>query len=209
VVAEALTFDDGLKLVKARGALMQQAGLERPGTMAAIIGLDLDQITTICESVKDVGIVCAANFNSPGQIAISGEVNAVRAAMGVAKEKGAKRAVELVVSGAFHSPLMHSAQEGLAKVLGDTNIVDAKIPVYTNVSAAATTQADMIRDLLYKQLSYPVRWKEIIENMVASGVANFYEVGPGKVLSGLIKRIDRDVTSSAIGDIHDMEQMQL
>ena len=101
------------------------------------------------------------------------------------------------------------SEADMAKVLGETNIVDAKIPVYTNLSASATTQADVIRDLLYKQLSYPVRWKEIIENMVASGVENFYEVGPGKVLSGLIKRIDRDVTSSAISDIHDLEQMQL
>jgi [acyl-carrier-protein] S-malonyltransferase len=207
VVAEALSFDDGLKLVKARGELMQQAGVERPGTMAAIIGLDPDQVSTVCEYVDDIGIVCAANFNSPGQIAISGEVDAVRAAMDVAKEKGAKRAVELVVSGAFHSPLMHSAQEGLAKVLGETNIIDAKIPVYTNVSAVATTRADTIRDLLYKQLSSPVRWIEIIENMVASGVENFYEIGPGKVLSGLIKRINRDVISTAISDIHDIEKM--
>jgi [acyl-carrier-protein] S-malonyltransferase len=207
VAAEAFSFEDGLKLVKIRGALMQKAGVDRPGTMAAIIGLDPEKVNEICASVQEVGIVCAANYNSPGQVVISGEIKAVHAAMEVAKEQGARRVVELVVSGAFHSPLMHAAQEGLAQALNETHIRDAQIPIYTNVSAAATSAADKIRDLLFKQLNHPVRWVEIIENMAASGVNTFYEVGPGKVLSGLIKRINSDVTSSAIGDSNDIAKL--
>ena len=209
VAAGALSFEDGLKLVKIRGALMQEAGIERPGTMAALIGLDADQVNEICASVQDTGIVCAANYNSPGQVAISGEIKAVHAAMELAKEHGAKRAVELVVSGAFHSPLMHAAQEGLAQALTDTNIGNAHIPIYTNVSATDTKAADMIRDLLFKQLSHPVRWIEIIENMIAAGINDFYEVGPGKVLTGLIKRINGNVTSSAIGGVHDIDKLAI
>ena len=209
VAAGALSFEDGLKLVKIRGELMQKAGIERPGTMAALIGLDPDQVNDICMSVKDVGIVCAANYNSPGQVAISGEVEAVHAAMEVAKEQGARRAVELVVSGAFHSPLMQAAQDGLAQALGETNICDTQMPIYSNVSASATNAAIKIRDLLFKQLSHPVRWVEIIQNMTAAGINVFYEVGPGKVLTGLIKRIDNNVTGSAIGDIDTIEKLSI
>lgn len=208
VSAGALSFEAGLKLVKIRGALMQKAGIKNPGTMAALIGLNPGQVNDICASVNGVGIVCAANYNSPGQVAISGEIKAVHAAMEVAKERGARRVVELVVSGAFHSPLMQTAQEGLAKALSEINISDAKIPVYTNVSASATNAAEEIRDLLFKQLSHPVRWVEIIQNMIASGINAFYEVGPGKVLSGLIKRINGEVTGLAIGDCTDIEKLK-
>ena len=127
--------------------------------------------------------------------------------MELAKERGARRAVELVVSGAFHSPLMHAAQEGLAQALSKTKINDAQIPIYTNVAAMETSAADTIRDLLFKQLSHPVRWVEIIENIAASGIDTFYEVGPAKVLTGLIKRINSHVSGLAIGDINDLEKL--
>jgi len=205
VVAESLSFEDGLGLVKIRGELMQKAGTDQPGTMGAIIGLEADVINDICDSLKSVGIVQAANFNSPGQIVISGDVDAVRAAMNLAKENGAKRAVELVVSGAFHSPLMNSAAEGLSEALKKTEIKDARIPVYTNVQAKPSNQNSEIRNLLFKQLTHPVRWEEIIFNMASDKIENFYEIGPGKVLTGLNKRINRDLSSTPIGTISDID----
>jgi [acyl-carrier-protein] S-malonyltransferase len=206
VAAGALSFEDGMRLVKIRGELMQQAGVKRPGTMAAIIGLNVEQTTEVCQSVKDSGIVCAANYNSPGQVAISGEVEAVRAAMVAAKEMGAKRALELVVSGAFHSPLMEDAQAGLLEALQATGMKDAQIPVYTNVLAKPVTAAAELKELLFKQLTHPVRWTEIIENMSADGIATFYELGPGKVLAGLNRRINKEVTASSIGSLEEIEQ---
>ena len=201
VAAEALSFENGLKLVKIRGELMQQAGQKNPGTMAAVIGLDFDQVQEVCTEVKNTGIVCTANFNSPGQVVISGEIPAVRAAMDQAREKGARKVLELVVSGAFHSPLMEHAQEGLAKALREVEVTDAKIPVYTNVQATACKDKNETRELLFKQLTHPVRWVEIIQNMVADGFTQFYEIGPGKVLSGLVKRIAGDAVCQAIGDM--------
>ena len=208
VSAGAISFEDGLKLVKIRGELMQKAGTEKPGTMAAIIGLGNDQINDICNSLKNIGTVCPANYNSPGQIAISGDVNAVHAAMHAAKEVGAKKVVELVVSGAFHSPLMQSAQEGLAAALKTTEIFDAQIPVYSNVKAEPTTNKNEIRDLLYKQLTNPVRWVEIIQNMISYNITEFYELGPGQVLSGLNKRIDRNVDCKPIGDVASIKSLK-
>lgn len=201
VAAGALSFENGLRLVKIRGELMQQAGQKKAGTMAAIIGLDLNQVHQVCEQVKNDGIVCIANLNSPGQLVISGEIPAVRAAMAEAKKSGAKKVMELVVSGAFHSPLMEDAQQGLAAALREREIKDAGIPVYTNVQAAACQDKDKLRDLLFKQLTHPVRWVEIIQNMVADGFTQFYEIGPGKVLSGLVKRIDGSVKCQAVGDV--------
>jgi [acyl-carrier-protein] S-malonyltransferase len=209
VAAGALSFADGLKLVKIRGDLMQQAGKKRPGTMAAIIGLDPDQIAHICAATKNVGIVCPANYNSPGQIAISGEVSAVHEAMTKAKDAGAKKVVELIVSGAFHSPLMEHAQEGLAQALKETEINEARIPVFSNVTATATTHAAEIRNLLYQQLTNPVRWLEIIENMVTSGITEFYEVGPGKVLCGLNKRINREFICYGVGTVSELEGLKV
>jgi [acyl-carrier-protein] S-malonyltransferase len=199
VAAGALTFEDGLQLVKIRGELMQQAGLEQPGTMAAIIGLEPDIIQNLCKDID--GIVQPANFNSPGQVAISGEVAAVRNAMEKLKEAGAKKVVELVVSGAFHSPLMESAQKGLSEALKKVEINDADIPVYANVTALPVTKKDEIKDLLYKQLTHPVRWMEIYSNMTNDGFDDFIELGPGKVLTGLGKRINREVNCKAIGTI--------
>jgi [acyl-carrier-protein] S-malonyltransferase len=208
VAADSLTFEDGLGLVKIRGELMQKAGTDQPGTMGAIIGLDAKIINGICNSLNSTGIVRAANFNSPGQIVISGDVNAVRAAMELAKEKGAKRAVELVVSGAFHSPLMEGAAEGLSEALKKAEIKDARIPVYTNVQAGPSTQNSEIRELLFKQLTHPVRWEEIILNMSADAIEEFYEIGPGKVLTGLNKRINKELSSTAVGTLSDIDSLK-
>ena len=198
VAAGALSFEVGLKLVKIRGELMQQAGIDQPGTMAAVIGLGPESIQSVCNNT--LGIVQPANFNSPGQVAISGDVDAVHSAMENAKSAGAKKVVELVVSGAFHSPLMESAQQGLSEALKKSEINNAGIPVYTNVTAKPVTEKEEIRELLYKQLTHPVRWQEIYSNMIADGFDKFLEVGPGKVLTGLGKRINREASCSPIGN---------
>jgi [acyl-carrier-protein] S-malonyltransferase len=193
VYAGALTFEDGLKLVRLRGELMQQAGIDQPGTMAAVVGLEPNVVGEICCSAWEAGIVQAANFNSPGQVVISGSVAGVHKAMGIAKERGAKLVKELQVSGAFHSPLMESAKSGLMGALEHTLIRDAAVPVYANVSAKPVTKADEIRHLLSEQLTSPVRWEDTIKNMVADGASRFVEIGPGKVLQGLVRRISADL----------------
>jgi len=205
VAAGALSFEDGLGLVKIRGELMQQAGIEQSGTMAAIIGLESDVIEDVCKNVS--GIVQPANFNSLGQVAISGEVKAVHDAMDKLKEAGAKKVVELVVSGAFHSPLMESAQQGLSEALNKVEIKDASIPVYANVTALPVIKNEEIKDLLYKQLTHPVRWMEIYSNMANDGFEDFIELGPGKVLTGLGKRINREVHCKALGTAENINSL--
>jgi len=206
MVASALTFEDGLRLVRLRGELMQRAGELEPGTMAAVIGMTPDVTIDLCREASAAGVVQPANFNSPGQIVISGSVVGVRKAMELAKQRGAKMVKELVVSGAFHSPLMGSAQVGLRSALEQTSIRDARIPVYTNVTAEPVTRADEIRELLYRQLSSPVRWEESVRNMVRDGAGRFLEVGPGKVLQGLVKRIDPAVETSGVDKYGDIEK---
>jgi [acyl-carrier-protein] S-malonyltransferase len=193
VYAGALKFEDALRLVRLRGELMQKAGVEQPGTMAAVVGLDANDVGEVCCSAWEAGIVQAANFNSPGQIVISGSVSGVRKAMELAKGRGAKMVKELPVSGAFHSPLMESAKSGLQAALETTDIRDASIPVYANVTAKPVQRADEIRQLLNEQLTSPVRWEETVRNMAADGASTFVELGPGKVLQGLVKRIRSDV----------------
>jgi [acyl-carrier-protein] S-malonyltransferase len=205
VAAGAISFEDGLRLVKIRGESMQKAGIKQPGTMAAVIGLDPETIENVCKNVS--GIVQPANFNSPGQVAISGEVIAVHEAMDKLKEAGAKKVVGLVVSGAFHSPLMESAQQGLSAALKKVEIKDASIPVYANVTAQHVTNKDEIKDLLYKQLTHPVRWMKIYSNMANDGYESFIELGPGKVLTGLGKRINREVSCKAIGTLEDINSL--
>lgn len=207
VAAGSLSFEDGLRLVKERGRLMHEAGREQAGTMAAIIGLSPEQVYEICHRIGESGIVQPANFNSPGQIAISGDVESVQKAIELAKETGAKKAVELVVSGAFHSPLMNSAQEGLKEVLEQTEIKDARVPLYSNVEAKAVQDAQKIRQLLYQQLTKPVLWQSLVENMISDGFSRFYEIGPGKVLRGLHKRIDRSVPCTEIGSVENLEKL--
>jgi [acyl-carrier-protein] S-malonyltransferase len=188
VAAGALEFEDALRLVRLRGTLMQRAGEEQKGTMAAIVGPDPAAVQEMCREASAEGIVQPANFNSPGQIVISGSVAGVRKAMALAQAKGARMVKELVVSGAFHSPLMESARDGLQAALRKTAIRDAGIPVYANVTAEPVTRADDIRDLLARQLTSPVRWEQTMLNMARDGAGEFVEIGPGKVLQGLLRR---------------------
>ncbi|MEW6509552.1 MAG: ACP S-malonyltransferase [Bacteroidota bacterium] len=188
VAAGALAFEDALRLVRLRGVLMQRAGEERRGTMAAIVGLEPDAVEQICHEASAEGVVQPANFNSPGQTVISGSVEGVHRAMATAKSRGAKLVKELVVSGAFHSPLMEYARNGLKEALERTPIRDAEIPVYANVTAEPVRSEGEIRELLYRQLTSPVRWEQSVLNMVRDGATTFVEVGPGKVLQGLVKR---------------------
>jgi [acyl-carrier-protein] S-malonyltransferase len=206
VAAEALTFEDGLKLVRLRGELMQQASVEHPGTMAAIVGLDSKIVNELCIEASAGGIVQAANFNSPGQIVISGSTAGVRKAMVLAKTQGAKIVKELPVSGAFHSPLMESAQAGLKAALERTEIRDTSVPVYANVTARPMRYADEIRNLLLRQLISPVRWDESVTNMITDGAATFVEIGPGKVLQGLVKRINGNVQTFGLEKLSDITE---
>jgi [acyl-carrier-protein] S-malonyltransferase len=205
VAAEAISFADALKLVRLRGEMMQKSGKENPGTMAAIVGLDAAIVDEVTSKASESGIVQPANFNSPGQIVISGSVEGVRKAMEIAKERGAKLVKELVVSGAFHSPLMQSAKDGLKEALERTDIRDAKIPVYANVTAKPVQKADEIRRLLFEQVTSPVRWEESVMNMSAGGAVKFVEVGPGKVLQGLVKRTVATVQISGIDKAMDVK----
>jgi [acyl-carrier-protein] S-malonyltransferase len=196
VYAGALNFEDALRLVRLRGELMQQAGVEQKGTMAAVIGLSVSTVNEICKNVGETnGIVQPANFNSPDQIVISGSTSGVKKAMELLKAAGAKLVKELPVSGAFHSPLMESAKESLRKALEKVSFSDTLIPVYTNVTAKAVTKGSEFRSLLYQQLMNPVRWEETILNMSANGASEFIEIGPGKVLQGLVKRINSTATT--------------
>jgi len=205
VAAGVLNPIDGLKIVRTRGEAMLQAGIELPGTMAAIVGLEANQVDKICQEVSQTDVVQSANFNSPGQVVISGSINGVKRAMELAKERGAKLVKELVVSGAFHSPLMASAKLKLQQKLNETEFNDAIVPVYTNVTAKPVVSKDEISKLLFDQLSSPVRWEETIENMIADGATKFYEIGPGKVLQGLIKRIDKNVEVFGIDSLSDLK----
>lgn len=206
IAAKSLQFYEAVKLVHARGMAMKQAGIDQPGTMAAVLGLSSEKLMEICQKASEVGIVQCANFNSPGQIVISGSVDGVKKAMEICKSEGAKLVKELVVSGAFHSPLMLSAQQSLKIKLDETPFYDAKIPVYTNVTAKPVTESSEIKTLLFEQLTNPVRWEEIIKNMIDDGAEEFYEVGPGKVLQGLVKRINSDVKVFGIDSYSDVER---
>ena len=209
VAAGALEFEDALKLVRVRGELMQKAGEENPGTMAAVIGLEPAVVGEVCCTAWKEGIVQAANFNSPGQIVISGSVTGVRKAMELAKARGARIVKELVVSGAFHSPLMQSARDGLRSALEKTRISDTRIPVYTNVTAKPVRKAEEIQTTLEEQLTSPVRWWESVENMIADGATAFLEVGPGKVLQGITKRINGTVSATGVDRFEDIEKLLL
>lgn len=199
-VAHALTFDSALALVKVRAEAMQEAGAMRQGTMAAIVGLEDDRVVAICQEASAAGIVQAANFNSPGQVVVSGSPEGVAEAMRLAKEGGARMAKQLNVSGAFHSPLMAPARERLAAALASTKISDADFPVYVNVNAEPMRAAEDIRRALLEQLTAPVRWTETIRRMAADGATQFVEVGPGNVLQGLVKRISPESTVLGVAD---------
>ncbi len=192
VAAGALTFEDGLRLVYARAMAMQKACEAAPSTMAAIIGLPDDVIERVCSEVSREGnVVVPANYNSPGQVVISGNVDAVKEACAKLKEAGAKRALPLAVGGAFHSPLMEMARVELAKAIETAPVSKPICPVYQNVDAVPHTDPKEIKDNLLKQLTAPVRWTQSVKNMIADGMADFVECGPGQVLTGLIGRIQK------------------
>ena len=186
VVAGALSFEDGLKLVSKRAMAMQAACEAQPGTMAAILGLEDKVVEDICSSID--GVVVAANYNCPGQLVISGEIEAVDEACAVLKEAGAKRALRLAVGGAFHSPLMEPAMVELAEAISRTDIKAPVCPVYQNVDAQPSTDPAVIKEKLLKQLTSPVRWTQTVLNMHRDGASEFIELGPGAVLQGLIKK---------------------
>jgi len=189
VAAKALTFEDGLKLVHQRALAMQNACDEIPGTMAAILGLEDKVVETVCKETP--GIVVAANYNCPGQLVISGETNAITLACEAMKAAGAKRALPLPVGGAFHSPLMEPAKTKLATAIEATAIVSPICPVYQNVVAKGIEAADEIKINLIAQLTAPVKWTQTVQQLLTDGSSLFTEVGPGKVLQGLVKKIDR------------------
>ena len=198
VCAGALDFRDAVKLVAERGRLMQQAVPAGEGAMAAILGLDDDAVIQVCTDAAEGEVLSAVNFNSPGQVVIAGQKSAVERALVVAKEKGAKRALLLPVSVPSHCALMKPAAEKLAKILADMEIRKPAIPVINNVDVQAQNSADEIRAALVKQLHNPVRWVEIIQAMAADGVDSLIECGPGKVLAGLNKRIERGMSVQAV-----------
>lgn len=192
VASQALSFEDGLTLVSKRAQAMQKACEQTPSTMAAIIGLPDETAEKICSEIKDEVVVCA-NYNCPGQIVISGTVAGIDAACEKMTAAGAKRALKLKVGGAFHSPLMEPARTELAEAIESTTFNKPICPVYQNVDARPQTDPDIIRKNLIAQLTSPVRWTQTVQNMIADGARRFIELGPGNVLQGLVKKVDRNV----------------
>lgn len=205
----ALSFEDGLRMVRLRGQLMARADDARPGTMAAVLGLDDDVVQAVCRDASANGaLVQPANFNAPGQVVISGDVEAVQEAMERATARGALRVVPLPVGGAFHSPLMEQASAGLAEALTTLTIQEPRCPVYLNVTAAPTRDPDEIRARLLDQLTAPVRWAQTLQRMRADGAARFVEVGAGKVLTGLVRRtLRRDAETATAGTAEELQAL--
>ena len=200
VAAGALSFEDGLKLVYARAMAMQKACEAAPSTMAAIIGIADEKVEEICKEVSELGlgVVVPANYNCPGQLVISGNVEAIQEACKRIKEAGAKRALPLNVGGAFHSPLMQPAKDELQKAIEQTNISQPKCPVYQNVDGKPHTDPEEIKANLIAQLTSSVRWTQCVQNMIADGADDFTECGPGKALQGMIGRISKEVAAHGI-----------
>ncbi|MDO7137515.1 ACP S-malonyltransferase [Algibacter lectus] len=199
VASGALTFEDGLKLVSQRAIAMQKACELQPSTMAAVLGLEDAVVEKVCEEID--GVVVAANYNCPGQLVISGEVEAINKACEALKEAGARRALVLPVGGAFHSPMMEPAREELAAAIENTTFSKPNCPIYQNVTATAITDESEIKANLISQLTAPVRWTQSVQQMIEDGATLFTEVGPGKVLQGLVKKINRaSETASATLD---------
>ncbi len=209
VYANTFTFEEGLKLVKKRGQLMKNSGEVQRGAMAALIGLEEQQIRDICKKASENQIVQTANFNCPGQIVISGDVEAIDRAVIIAKEEPyrCRLAKRLEVSGAFHSELMRTSDNELRVALGNVNFRDADIPIYTNVEGLPVTDKNQIKNALYRQLVSSVKWETSIRNMINDGVSKFYEIGSGKVLTGLIKKIDSEVEVFNISNKDDLESI--
>ncbi|PID68454.1 MAG: [acyl-carrier-protein] S-malonyltransferase [Flavobacteriia bacterium] len=196
VAARAMSFDDGLTLVYQRAMAMQEACEIKPSTMAAVLALDNETVEQVCQDTP--GVVVAANYNCPGQLVISGEIDAINQACETLKAKGAKRAIVLPVGGAFHSPLMEPAREKLAKAIMATDLHNPVCPIYQNAVAQAVTDKAIIKENLIAQLTAPVKWSQSVQQMIADGAKEFYELGPGKVLTGLMRSIDRSVKAEKI-----------
>ncbi len=196
VASKVLSFEDGLRLVSKRALAMQAACEANPSTMAAILGLEDEKVEEVCASIDEV--VVAANYNCPGQLVISGSNKGIEIACEKMKEAGAKRALPLPVGGAFHSPLMKPAEEELAKAINETTFSKGICPVYQNVDALPHTDPTEIKENLVKQLTAPVRWTQSVQQMIADGATHFVECGPGKVLQGLVKKIDRNAEVSSV-----------
>ncbi len=207
VASGTLSFADALAAVRVRGELMFDAGLQRPGTMAAVLGLDDEQATEVCARV-DRGVCVPANFNAPGQVVVSGDIEGVKQLAEIAPEAGAKKVILLNVSGAFHSPLMEPAAVGLSEHLDGIDFQDPMVPVISNVTARPVTLGPEARDLLVSQLTSPVLWSGSIATMVEKGVDRFLELGPGKVLAGLNKRNAKGLTSISVGEPDDLEGLK-
>ncbi|MEM7417351.1 MAG: ACP S-malonyltransferase [Gemmatimonadota bacterium] len=207
VAAGTLSFEDALRAVRLRGELMYATGRERPGTMAALIGLSGQVAQELCAQV-DSGVCVPANFNSAAQVVVSGDTQAVGELLELARAAGAKKAIQLNVSGAFHSPLMEPAAQELATHLAAVDFHDPRIPVVANASVEPVTDGTQARALLVEQLTAPVRWLSSVERMVADGADRFYEVGPGKVLTGLNKRNARGVPCTPLGEPNDFDALE-
>lgn len=207
--AGSLSVAAGARLVRRRGELMYETGVARPGAMAALLGDLATPIEALCEqATREAGEVVPANYNAPGQLVVSGEVEGVERLMALAKEAGARRAVRLNVSGAFHSPLMRPAADGLAEALGAAGLQPPAFPVASNVTTALVHEVETARDVLHRQLTAPVRWTELVERLAAEHPgALFVELGPGNVLVGLLKRIAPGVDAIACGTADDVEQL--
>jgi len=208
-IAKSLNFNTGLELVKARSQSMANAGKKGDGSMAAIVGLEDKIIFKICNDFEGYKKVVPANYNSPGQVVISGHNEAVEWAMDIAKRKGARMCVKLNVSGAFHSPLMQPAREKLSEVINASSISDAIYPVYTNINATPVIRSADIKSSLIQQLEKPVLWSKTIEAIEKSGINNFYEAGPGNVLKGLNKRINRKLPTISYGTFKELENINV
>jgi [acyl-carrier-protein] S-malonyltransferase len=200
VAAGTIPFADAVRSVRARGRFMQEAVPVGHGAMAAILGLELEQVQEVCAAVADHQVVEAANINAPGQIVLAGHTAAVKRAIEACREAGARRAVELAVSAPFHSSLMKPAAERLAPILEEIPFADPAVPVYTNVDAAPVSRGTDARDALVRQVASPVRWQELVERMANDGFDTFVEIGPGKVLSGLARRIRSELRTVQVAD---------
>lgn len=196
VVNKSISFEDGLKLVSIRANAMQKACENNPGTMAAVLALDDDIVENVCKEIN--GIVVAANYNCPGQLVISGELKSIESACEKLKQIGARRALVLPVGGAFHSPLMEEAKKELEDAISKTIFSNPICPIYQNVNGLPFSSENEIKENLISQLTSPVRWTQSINKMINDGANEFIEVGPGKVLQGLVKKINRDIASSSL-----------
>lgn len=205
--AGVLSFEDALAIVKVRSEGMQAAGEAKAGTMAAILNMSREDVGKVCKHGSLRGIVQAANYNSPGQIVISGETEAVHYAMEIAKNLGARKVLALNVSGAFHSPLMGPAKDDLAAIIGKTKFNKADVPVIANVDATPTSDPEKIKTNLIDQLENPVLWEDTVIKMVTEGITEITEVGPGRVLQGLAKRINRDLATSGVASQEQVEAL--